>query len=208
MMLTPSLVVFAGFAVLLLVFALGVVLVRNPIYAALCLVAVFLNAAGVFILNGAEFLALSVVIIYVGAVAVLFLFVVMMVRASGAAPVRTSLTWPSRVAAIAFALALLANLLAMILTWQVQTVARSAVEEGVRTAPSNTHALGQVLYTDFLMPFQGVGFVLLIGMVGAITLTHRTRRLVRRQNVHTQLFRSVHDEVTLHTPPVGHGVEV
>lgn len=202
--ITPSLLIFCCFASFLIVAALGVVLMCNPIYAALCLVAVFLNAAGVFILQGAEFLALSLVIIYVGAVAVLFLFVVMMVRAHGDVPHQTPLTWPSRLAGIAFAGALLANFTAVIMAWKAGALHALPVLESV----SNTHALGRVLYTDFMLPFQGVGFVLLVGMVGAITLTQRARRLVRRQDVKAQLLRRVEDEVTLHTPALRQGVDI
>ena len=200
-------VVFLMFSVILLLSALMVITARNPVHAVLFLILAFFNAAGLFVLLGAEFIAMILVIVYVGAVAVLFLFVVMMLDINFTnlrEGVRKYVLIGGTIGGI-----LLAELLAVYEAWQhsgfaVHKLAAPAPKESVMT---NTHALGAVLYTDMVLPFQIAGLILLVAMVGAITLTHRTRPGVRRQDAGGQSARKRSEVIRIEKVTVGTGVE-
>ncbi|MFA6280418.1 MAG: NADH-quinone oxidoreductase subunit J [Bdellovibrionales bacterium] len=189
---------FCVFALVLIASAVAVVSVRQPVTAVLFLILCFFNAAGLFLLLGAEFLAFILLIVYVGAVAVLFLFVVMMLDVKGgspSAPLKRFLPASLGVGAV-----LLAQMVVMAVTWPQAHVALPVVAD-----MENTSALGRVLYTDFIYPFQVSGFVLLTAMIGAIVLTQRGPRGTKRQNVQAQLDRRAEDVVTLHDVKSGKG---
>ena len=178
---------------------------RNPVHSVLWLILAFFNAAGLMLIVGAEFIAMLLVIVYVGAVAVLFLFVVMMLDVDFA-ELRAGIAryWP--VGAL-FALVLLAEIGFAVMAWQAGGV------EAVRRAPTatnmpNIQALGTVLYTRYLYIFEAAGLVLLVAMIGAIVLSHRTRRDVRPQNVGQQVRRRPQDAVRNIDQPMGQGVEL
>ena len=178
---------------------------RNPVHSVLWLILAFFNAAGLMLIVGAEFIAMLLVIVYVGAVAVLFLFVVMMLDVDFA-ELRAGIAryWP--VGAL-FALVLLAEIGFAVMAWQAGGV------EAVRRAPTatnmpNIQALGTVLYTRYLYIFEAAGLVLLVAMIGAIVLSHRTRRDVRPQNVGQQVRRRPQDAVRNIDQPIGQGVEL
>jgi len=178
---------------------------RNPVHSVLWLILAFFNAAGLMLIVGAEFIAMLLVIVYVGAVAVLFLFVVMMLDVDFA-ELRAGIAryWP--VGAL-FALVLLAEIGFAVMAWQAGGV------EAVRRAPTatnmpNIQALGTVLYTRYLYIFEAAGLVLLVAMIGAIVLSHRTRRDVRPQNVGQQVRRRPQDAVRNIDQPMGEGVEL
>jgi NADH-quinone oxidoreductase subunit J len=182
------LLLFIIFAVTSIVAALGVVFSRKPIYSALFLLVNFGTLAALYILLRAQFLAMVQVITYAGAIVVLFLFVTMLIgggelglgdrrdtetrgqgdtgTAVSASPrLRVILDWP-RVAALALALLLLAGLGYGIVTGQLSTT------QGSATAFENgsVQAIGQTLYTEYLVPFELMSVLLLIGMIGAIVL--------------------------------------
>ena len=194
--------VFYMFAAVAVASAAMVVVSRNPVHSVLFLVLTFFNAAGLFVLQGAEFLAMVLVIVYVGAVAVLFLFVVMMLDVD-LAQLRQGFVRFLPVGATV-GLILAAELVVVVGGWAF------APDVGTPAAPvpdliSNTHALGAVLYTQYIYLFQVAGVVLLIGMVGAIVLTHR-RRDVKRQNISEQVHRDPADEVELRKVATGKGI--
>jgi NADH-quinone oxidoreductase subunit J len=179
---------------------------RNPVHSVLWLILAFFNAAGLFLILGAEFLAFLLIIVYVGAVAVLFLFVVMMLDVDFA-ELRAGVAryWPF---GTILALVLLAEIFFTVTAWTI-----GGIDKGVRAAPSggalpNIQALGNILYTRYLYIFEGAGLVLLVAMIGAIVLTHRTRSGLRPQNVSAQVRRRPRDAVRNTSPGVGQGVEL
>ncbi len=193
------------FATLTIASAVLVIFARNPVHSVLWLILAFFNAAGLFLLVGAEFIAMLLVIVYVGAVAVLFLFVVMMLDIDFAA-LRSGFTRN-----LPFGL-----LVALVLLAEI-VIAVSASEagpllEGAKAAPAVTEpnivALGNMLYTRFLFPFEIAGLILLVAMIGAIVLTHRSRGDARGQNVGRQIARRPGDAVKNMKPGVGEGMEL
>ncbi|MBF0093488.1 MAG: NADH-quinone oxidoreductase subunit J [Alphaproteobacteria bacterium] len=195
---------FYVFAAVAVAGAVMVISARNPVHSVLYLILVFFNAAGLFLLLGAEFLAMMLVIVYVGAVAVLFLFVVMMLDINTLRLREGFLQYLPTGAVVG--LILLVELAMAGGGW----VFASDVEE-LRAVPvlseiSNTEALGRVMYTDYLYPFQTAGVVLLVAMVGSIMLTLRRRPDARRQNIAAQLARHKKDTLEIKKVPSGGGI--
>ena len=193
------------FATIMIASGVMTIGVRNPVHSVLWLILAFFNAAGLMLIVGAEFIAMLLVIVYVGAVAVLFLFVVMMLNVDFA-ELRAGMAryWP---VGAALALVLLAEIIFALMAWNIGGL------ELTRRAPTldgmpNIQALGVVLYTRYLYAFEAAGLVLLVAMIGAIVLTHRTRRDVRPQNVSKQVRRRPQDAVRIVRQPVGEGVEL
>jgi len=178
-------IAFYFFSAVLLFSAVAVIGSRNPVHSVLFLILSFFNAAGLFVLLGAEFLGMILVVVYVGAVAVLFLFVVMMLDIDFAELKRGALQYLPFGALIGLVLA--AELVIAGSAWKVKAAVPLA-----KGAPalSNTEALGQVLYTDYVYYFQIAGLVLLVAMIGAIVLTLRSRPGVRRQKISVQNART------------------
>ncbi len=192
------------FSAILLGSAASVVTSRNPVHAVLFLILAFFNAAALFLLAGAEFLAMILVIVYVGAVAVLFLFVVMMLDVDFV-QLREGFQRYVPVG-VAVGVVLFGELIAVLFAWQIApgaTVLRlSATPGGVE----NTRALGQVIYTDYMLLFQLSGLILLVAMIGAIVLTHRRRSGTRRQDITRQQERAVADTLEIVTVRSGAGI--
>src|SRR5690349_20027357 len=170
------------FATILIASAVMVVTARNPVHSVLFLILAFFNASALFLIAGAEFLAMILVIVYVGAVAVLFLFVVMMLDIDFAR-LRVGFQRYAPIGAVVGGILFL-ELLLVLGTWSFADQA-----EELRLAPmpggavTNAEALGRILYTDYVYLFQAAGMVLLVAMMGAIVLTHRTRPDTRRQDI-------------------------
>jgi NADH-quinone oxidoreductase subunit J len=196
-------IAFYLFASVLLVSALMVITARAPVHSVLFLILAFFNAAGLFILLGAEFVAMILVIVYVGAVAVLFLFVVMMLDMGFESLKREAMKYVP-VGLIAGGI-LLAELAIIFGAWQFAPDHAANLAAPAGTA-ENTEALGMVLYTKYLYAFQTAGLVLLVAMIGAIVLTHRTRPGVRRQNVAGQNARRREDVLSVVKVKPGEGV--
>jgi NADH-quinone oxidoreductase subunit J len=196
---------FYAFSTVLLGSAVAVISARNPVHAVLFLILAFFNAAGLFIMLGAEFIAMILVIVYVGAVAVLFLFVVMMLDIDFN-ELRRGMKKHAPVAAIVGG-ALLGEFIWMFLSWSPAASPIHAAQPIPDAAVvTNTHALGMVLYTHYVYLFQVSGLILLTAMIGAITLTHRDRGGVRRQNVSKQSARDPKDVVKMEKIASGAGV--
>lgn len=193
------------FATVLVCSALAVVFTRNAVHSVLFLILSFFTSAGLFVLLGAEFIAMLIVIAYVGAVAVLFLFVVMMLDVS---VIKSSDAWRKHLPiGLLVGVILLAELVMIMSAWQASPnlgVFPMPIENGV----DNTKAIGSVLYTHYVYPFQIVGMILLVAMIGAITLTLRTRGGVRRQNPFNQTKRKPADAMEIAKPKTGEGVNV
>lgn len=168
--------------------AFMVISARNPVHSVLYLILTFVNAAGLFLLTGAEFLAMILLVVYVGAVAVLFLFVVMMLDVDFAEFRQGFLNYLPIGALIGFIFAV--ELLLVVGTWVIDPQLVKAPVAAIPANISNTEALGRVLYTQYVYYFQAAGLVLLVAMIGAIVLTLRERKGIKRQHVPTQNART------------------
>ena len=198
-------VLFYIFAALAVASGVMVVASRNPVHSVLFLIVAFFNAAALFLLIGAEFLAMILVIVYVGAVAVLFLFVVMMLNIDFV-QLRSGFVRYLPIGTL-LGLILLAELVLVIGSWAVSPSLPSSapVLATGGVALSNTHALGNILYTRYLFAFQAAGLILLVAMIGAIVLTLRHRDDVRRQSISAQLARRHTETVDVVKVPLGTG---
>jgi NADH-quinone oxidoreductase subunit J len=197
-------IAFYLFATLTIASALAVIFARNPVHSVLWLIVAFFNAAGLMLLLGAEFIAMLVVIVYVGAVAVLFLFVVMMLDIDFAS-LRSGFT-RNLPFGIIIALVLLAEVIVAISAWKAGP-ALSGREVPAAATP-NIVALGQLLSSRYLFAFELAGLILLVAMIGAIVLTHRSRRDTRPQKVWKQVARRPGEAVKLLDPGVGEGMKL
>ena len=199
-----SILAFYLFAGLTILSALAVIFARNPVHSVLWLILAFFNAAGLFLLLGAEFVAMLLVIVYVGAVAVLFLFVVMMLDIDFA-KLRSGFTRNLPFGLI-IALVLMTEIIIANSAWRAgPALSGRHVPEAVQP---NIVALGQLLYSRYLFPFEIAGLVLLVAMVGAIILTHRKRRDSRSQNISRQVRRVPKRAVKNLQPGVGEGMKL
>ena len=180
---------FYAFSTVTVAAALMVTLSRNPVHSVLWLILTSLSAAGLFVLLGAEFVAMLLIIVYVGAVAVLFLFVVMMLDVDFA-------ELKSEMAKYMPIGLLVAVILLIQLAFGLGAWVSADGAMGLHQAPTpdadqidNTRALGLLLYDKYLYLFQLSGLILLVAMIGAIVLTLRHRRDIKRQNVLHQMWR-------------------
>ena len=182
---------FYVFSVIAVVSAIMVTVSKNTVHSVFFLILDFISISCLFIMIGAEFLGMIMLIVYVGAVAVLFLFVVMMLNVA-----QQKNQWfvskdSSRHIPIGLLISVIIffELIIVIGGWKYKpdlfNSAKSALENGV----SNTHSLGQVLYTDYIHVFQISGMILLIAMIGAIVLTFRQREGVKKQSYLKQISR-------------------
>lgn len=185
-----------------------VISARNPVHSVLWLILAFFSAAGLFVLLGAEFLAMLLVVVYVGAVAVLFLFVVMMLDINFTELRQGMLQHLPLGGLVGFIL--LGELVALAVAWNFgEDVAKNAASPIPQAATTtNTEALGQLLYTDYIFIFQTSGLILLVAMIGAIVLTLRDRPGVRRQNIGAQVNRRPEEAFGLVDVESGKGVSL
>jgi NADH-quinone oxidoreductase subunit J len=197
-------IAFYLFATLTIASALAVIFARNPVHSVLWLIVAFFNAAGLMLLLGAEFIAMLVVIVYVGAVAVLFLFVVMMLDIDFAS-LRSGFT-KNLPFGIIIALVLLSEIAIAVSAWKAGP-ALSGRKIPAANIP-NIVALGQLLYSRYLFAFELAGLILLVAMVGAIVLTHRSRGDTRQQKVWKQVGRRPGDATRNINPGIGEGMKL
>jgi NADH-quinone oxidoreductase subunit J len=198
-----STIFFYLFSAVAIASAVMVIGSRNPVHSVLFLILAFVNAAGLFVLAGAEFLALILVVVYVGAVAVLFLFVVMMLDVDFAELRQGMLQYAP--IGVLIGLVFLLELVLVAGTW-VFAPALGTPAAPVAGGISNTRALGQVIYTDYVYLFEAAGMVLLVAMIGAIVLTLRHRPEARRQNAARQIGRRREEGVELVKVTSGRGL--
>ncbi len=192
------------FSICVIIGGFFTVISRNPVHSVLWLILSFLSSAGLFVLLGAEFVAMLLIIVYVGAVAVLFLFVVMMLDVDFAelkAGMAQYLPLSLLIGAI-----LLMQLGIVFGPWEFADTAQS-----LRAAPApadvhNTAALGLILYDQYFLLFQLAGLILLVAMIGAIVLTLRHRKDIKRQNVLEQMWRDPADAMELKDVKPGQGL--
>ncbi len=197
---------FYAFAIVTVTAGLLVTVSRNPVHSVLWLILAFLSSAGLFVLLGAEFVAMLLIIVYVGAVAVLFLFVVMMLAIDFAELKGEMAKYMP-----------LGLLIGVVILMQIALGVGAWVQAdgalGLRQAVApdaaqveNTKALGLILYDKYIYLFQASGLVLLVAMIGAILLTLRHRKDVKRQNVLQQMWRDPAKAMELKDVKPGQGL--
>lgn len=186
--------VFYGFSAVLVLAALGVITVRNPVHAALLLVLSFFTAAGIWVMLKAEFLAISLVLVYVGAVMVLFLFVVMMLDIN-LDKLREGF-WKSSWLGLTVGAAMLLEMAFLVMS------PGFAGSEPVNPASgqagySNIKELGRLIYTDYAFPFELAALILLVAIVAAIALTLRGRKDAKTQDPAAQVRVKARDRLKI-----------
>lgn len=172
--------IFYGFSAVLVAAAIGMVTVRNPVYAALCLILGFFTSAGLWVLLQAEFLGIVLVLVYVGAVMVLFLFVIMMLDLN-LAPLKEGFI---RYLPVGL---LVAAVIAVEMVLVLQSGPFHRMQPVVAAPVNNTEALGSVLYTEYVYPFEIAAVILVVAIIAAIVLTLRRRPDAKKQDVGQQV---------------------
>lgn len=198
------------FSIIAVVSAIMVTVSKNTVHSVFFLILDFISISCLFIMIGAEFLGMIMLIVYVGAVAVLFLFVVMMLNvaqqknewftsqeSSGHIPVGLIIS------AIIFF-----ELIIVVGGWKYKPDLFNTNNLNINSEVSNTHSLGQVLYTDYIHIFQLSGMILLVAMIGAIVLTFRQRSGVKKQSYIKQISRERSEGVKLIDVESNKGVKI
>ncbi|CDZ55935.1 NADH-quinone oxidoreductase subunit J [Neorhizobium galegae] len=194
------------FAFIAVASAFMVISAKNPVHSVLFLILVFFNAAGLFLLTGAEFLAMILLVVYIGAVAVLFLFVVMMLDIDFA-ELRSGVLQYAPIGMLV-GLIVAAELVVVIGGSVLTPEAAKSITMPIPNPASrtNTAALGDVLYTNYVYFFQIAGLVLLVAMIGAIVLTLRHRTNIKRQDISQQVARTPATAVEVVKVKPGQGI--
>ena len=187
-------ILFYLFAAVLVGAAIGVIASRNPVYAALYLVLAFVQSAALWLLLEAEFLAVVLILVYVGAVMVLFLFVVMMldINVEEMREGFTRYVWLG----IAVAFGVIAEV-SYVLWFRAEGLEFLTVPEALPPDYSSATELGAVLFTEHVYAFEIAGFILLLAIVAAITLTMRKRPGLKVQDISAQVAVRREDRVRL-----------
>ena len=197
------------FSLIAIVSAIMVTVSKNTVHSVFFLILDFISISCLFIMIGAEFLGMIMLIIYVGAVAVLFLFVVMMLNVAQ----QKNQWFSARVSSKHIPVGLIIStiiffeLIIVIGGWKYKPDLDSSMSLNIDSSISNTHAIGYVLYTDYIHIFQLSGMILLVAMIGAIVLTFRQRSGVKRQSYFSQISRERSDGVELIDVPSNKGVK-
>ena len=190
---------FYFFSVIAVFSAIMVIASKNTVHSVFFLILDFISISCLFIIIGAEFLGMIMLIVYVGAVAVLFLFVVMMLNVAQQkdewfkGKIFTShIPFGSLISIIIFL-----ELIIVIGGWKYKPNLIETSSIQIDKNFTNTHALGNIIYTDYIHLFQLAGLILLVAMIGAIVLTYRKREGVKRQSYFRQVSREKVEGVTL-----------
>ena len=194
------------FSFFIILSGIMVISARNPVHSVLFLILAFFSTAGIFIILGAEFLAMILVVVYVGAVAVLFMFVVMMLDINFVEMRQGFLKYLPIGGFIGTILLIELLVIVSDKTLFTSSLAPNLTHSRDSSLIPNTHALGEILYTDYIYLFQAAGIILLLSMVGAIVLTHRKRKGIRRQNISEQISVEPTKSVKLKKVESGRGI--
>ena len=187
--------VFYLFSFITIASSLAVISARNTIHAVFFLILDFVSVSCLFIMMGAEYLGMLTLIVYVGAVAVLFLFVVMMLNVNLKDLKSGFLNYLPFGGLIGIVLIIEIGL--MIGTWKYRDTFIKTSEIKINNDLSNTEAIGNVLYTEYLHYFQISGLILLVAMIGAILLTYRRKDNLKRQDITSQVSRERSESIQL-----------
>jgi len=197
------------FSFIAIISAIMVTVSKNTVHSVFFLILDFISISCLFIMIGAEFLGMIMIIVYVGAVAVLFLFVVMMLNVAQQKNQWFSARESSKHIPVGLIISTIIffELIIVIGGWKYKPDLVSSMSLNIDSSISNTHAIGYVLYTDYIHIFQLSGMILLVAMIGAIVLTFRQRSGVKRQSYFSQISRERSDGVELIDVPSNHGVK-
>ena len=198
------------FSIIAIVSAIMVTVSKNTVHSVFFLILDFISISCLFIMIGAEFLGMIMLIVYVGAVAVLFLFVVMMLNVSQ----QKNEWFTSRKSGshipvgLIVSLIIFFELIIVIGGWKYKPDLIDSISLKVSSELTNTHLLGNVIYTDHILSFQLSGIILLVAMIGAIVLTFRQRTGLKRQSYFKQISRERHEGVDLVEVESKNGVNI
>ena len=201
---------FYTFSIIAVVSAIMVTASKNTVHSVFFLILDFISISCLFIMIGAEFLGMIMLIVYVGAVAVLFLFVVMMLNVAQQknqwfAGQATSKHIP---VGLIISTLIFFEIIIVIGGWKYKPEIFDINNSIAQTSISNTHSLGQILYTDYIHVFQISGMILLVAMVGAIVLTFRQRSGLKRQSYIKQISRERAESVEMLEVQSNKGVKI
>ena len=187
------------FSLIAIVSAIMVTASKNTVHSVFFLILDFISISCLFILIGAEFLGMIMLIVYVGAVAVLFLFVVMMLNVAQQKNQWFGTTSGSKHIPVGMVVSLIIffELIIVIGGWKLKPDLKSEFINIYNNSVTNTHSIGNVLYTDYIHLFQLSGMILLVAMIGAIVLTFRQRSGLKRQSYIRQISREKYEGVEL-----------
>ena len=190
---------FYFFSIIAIFSSIMVVASKNTVYSVFYLILDFISVSCLFIMIGAEFLGMIMLIVYVGAVAVLFLFVVMMLNVSGVKHEQfkrkfsfSHISFRSLIILIIFL-----ELIIVVGGWKYKPNIIETSSVKIDKDFTNTHAIGNIIYTDYIHLFQLAGLILLVSMIGAIVLTYRKREGIKKQSYFKQISREKKDAVAL-----------
>ena len=200
---------FYFFSVIAIFSALMVITSRNTINSVFFLILDFISVGCLFIMIGAEFLGMILLIVYVGAVAVLFLFVVMMLNVAQQKQSwfigRKSTHIPS---GLIVAVIIFLELLVIVGGWKYKPNVMNSSNLVINQETTNTHLIGNVMYTDYVLYFQLSGIILLLSMIGAIILTFKKRENVKKQSYIDQISRERSSSIKLEEVNFNKGVKI
>ena len=201
---------FYVFSTIAIISAIMVTASKNTVHSVFFLILDFISISCLFIMIGAEFLGMIMLIVYVGAVAVLFLFVVMMLNVTLQKNLWFSSVNSSKHIPIGLIISTIIffELIIVIGGWKYKPELLNDLNNSVNYELTNTHSIGQILYTDYIHIFQISGMVLLIAMIGAIVLTFRQREGVKKQSYLKQISRERSEGVEVIKVPSNKGVRI
>ena len=190
---------FYTFSFIAIISAIMLTVSKNTVHSVFFLILDFISISCLFIMIGAEFLGMMMLIVYVGAVAVLFLFVVMMLNVTQQQNQWFISTESSTHLPIGLLISLVIffELIVVIGGWKFKPDLITSMSLSINQNITNTHSLGNVIYTDYIHVFQLSGMILLVAMIGAIVLTFRQRSGVKRQSYFKQISREKSEGVKL-----------
>ena len=201
---------FYFFSIVAIISAIMVTASKNTVHSVFFLILDFISISCLFIMIGAEFLGMIMLIVYVGAVAVLFLFVVMMLNVAQ----QTNQWFQSKSSSKHIPIGLIISaiiffeLIIVVGGWKYKPDLVNPKNFSSVNDISNTHSLGQVLYTDYIHIFQISGMILLVAMIGAIVLTFRQREGVKKQSYLKQISRERSDAIEVLEVPSNKGIKI
>ena len=186
---------FYVFSIIAIISAIMVTVSRNTVHSVFFLILDFVSISCLFIMGGAEFLGMIMLIVYVGAVAVLFLFVVMMLNVAQQENEWFQSKKGSKInsshipVGILISTVIFFELVIVIGGWKFKPDLPQSFNLNIDKSVTNTHSIGEILYTDYIHLFQISGMILLVSMIGAIVLTFRKRDGLKKQSYFTQISR-------------------
>lgn len=199
-------IIFYFLSTITILSSIMVIASRNTVHSVFFLILDFVSAACLFIMLGAEFVGMILLIVYVGAVAVLFLFVVMMLEGNFEKIKQGFLQYLP--IGVFIGIVIFLELIVVIGGWQYKSEFIGTSKIIYNANETNTEQLGKLIYTDFFLPFQISGVVLLVAMIGAILLTFRRRTNMKRQDMVKQSSRERVDSISSVDAEINKGVKV